>query len=161
MINPKEAELDFIVTRSAISVLILLVLVFVCSFAYRDGIKYGLIKLSPVTSKGVITSVKDESFFKYNAHIVYEFFDVDNKKITGNYFQNKALDKEEYIVGNEIKIISSKYFPDQNILKRRLYQLESGFNILGVCSIIILFILLFLFWNTRKYFQFKSQSKRY
>lgn len=160
--NPREAQLDFIITRSAIAVIVIIVLVFLSSFAYRDGVKYGLINAFPVSTTGVITSVKDESGFKWNAQIDYKFIDqISKKEISAVYLQNKNFDKYNYIEGEMIEVLSSKYFPKQNFIKHRLYQLESGFNILAGSSLVILFILIFLAWNTKKYVKFKNEEKRY
>ena len=162
MFNPREAQLDFIVTRSAISALVLLTLAFVCSFTYKDGIRYALINLSPVVTSGVITETKDSSKYQDNFIVDYVFTDeLSNNEITGRYIQKKRFDKGDYIVGSSINIISSKYFSKHNFIEHRLYQLEISFSILLVGSVIALFLILFLIWNTYQYFHFKSEAKQY
>ncbi len=162
MFNPREAQHDFIVTRSAIAFLFLLVAVFVASFALRDGLRYSIIKLKPASITGLITSVQDESFFKYNAVIEYQYFDeISNTAISGKYIQDKIFDKTKYVEGEKIKIAFSKLIPEINFISDRLYQLEPSFNILMGSAVISVLIIVFLLWNFRKYLKFKKESSRY
>ena len=157
MYEPREALKDFLYMRVVVLVLLIGVCGLIGSFAFREGVLYASVSMSPIRVVGEVTSYLET---KYSVETVYTFIDQDGNVRSGERSFSRS-DHDSPRLREQVEVLYASFDSELHSLEQDFHRNEIPFYMLSAAILISIFSVTMIIVSTFRIIQFTRESRYY